>query len=153
MHAVLFRRNEVYYHIITLLLFLFEHSESSTQFQYGYNWVPPFVSTSTPLHKQTNTGFCLEESVATRIIKSAHWLPVPGGNGCSCEQPDWVLVKMSLRGQRERSQQVRVLATKPDNLRPIPQTHMVEGKKQWPKVVLWPLAMCSVASTCPHTYQ
>lgn len=42
---------------------------------------------------------------------------------------DWVLVKMSLRA-REGSQQVRVLTTKPDNLRPIPQTHLVEGEKQ-----------------------
>lgn len=152
MHAVLFRRNEVYYHIITWLLFLFEHSESSTQFQYGYNWVPPFVSTSTPLHKQTNTGFCLEEGVATRIIKSAHWLPVRRGNGCSREQPDWVLVKMSLRGQREISagKGPCYQAWQPETN---PPDHMVKGKKQWPKVVLWPLAMCSVACTCPHTYQ
>lgn len=39
------------------------------------------------------------------------------------------------------AQQVRVLATKSDNLSSVPQTHMVEGKKQRPKVVLWPVTM------------
>lgn len=48
----------------------------------------------------------------------------------------WVLSLKMRRRAEEMALQGKPLATKADDLRSIPTTHTVEGKKQPPKVVL-----------------